>query len=74
MSDIAKLLERLEHGDTRKCPFPDLNIGPETPCPVCGDLGTLDAPGPVMCVDSGQRLLMLEAASTIRALSTEGTQ
>lgn len=66
----SDLVERLLHGDKRKCPFPDIDIEPTDPCPICGDLGTIDADldRTSMCVDGSNRMLHKEAAARIAEL------
>ena len=39
-AEIARLNGEMERRGGRTCPFPEIDIEPETPCPVCGDLGT----------------------------------
>lgn len=39
-AENEELRAELERRGGRRCPFPALDIKPEEPCPVCGDLGT----------------------------------
>jgi len=61
LEEAAVIAERI-----RACPFdkgaPRHNLGPEDPCPVCGDLGTWPS------LDEGSKCLT--AATEIRALKT----
>lgn len=64
---VEGLIERLRNGDKRQCPFPNIDIDPNTPCPVCGDLGTInDAPS--KCVAGNASLLHKEAADALSEL------
>lgn len=68
---VADLVARLRGGDKRRCPFDGPNtLAPTDPCPVCGDLGTIDDDelAVVKCVSTTHEALHSEAADLILAL------